>query len=57
MLAEVAELLGVSRQRADQLARTKGFPEPFETLHAGRIWWRKDVERWARQTGRLTKEE
>ncbi|MGO9853730.1 MAG: hypothetical protein ACLPYY_01605 [Acidimicrobiales bacterium] len=27
-VAEVAELLGVSRQRADVLTRTKGFPEP-----------------------------
>lgn len=55
-LAEVAKLLGLSRQRADQLARTKGFPEPVAELIGGRIWQRESVERWARETGRLTAE-
>lgn len=27
-IAEIADLLGVSRQRADQLTRSKGWPEP-----------------------------
>lgn len=52
-LAEVAELLGVSRQRADQLARTRGFPDPVATLVGGRIWERADVERWALDQGRI----
>jgi predicted DNA-binding transcriptional regulator AlpA len=51
--AEIAELLGVTRTRVDQLARQKGFPDPVAVLQAGRIWDRKDVERWARQVGRL----
>ncbi|MGI8939484.1 MAG: helix-turn-helix transcriptional regulator [Iamia sp.] len=51
-LAEIGALLGVSRQRVDQLARTEGFPDPVATLSAGRIWQRDDVEAWARQTGR-----
>jgi predicted DNA-binding transcriptional regulator AlpA len=52
-LTEIAELLGLSRQRTDQLARQVGFPAPVATLTGGRIWKRDDVERWARETGRL----
>lgn len=49
---EVGKLLGVSRQRADQLVRTKGFPGPTAELASGRIWERASVVRWARDTGR-----
>jgi hypothetical protein len=28
-IMEIAEMLGVSRQRADQLSRTRGFPDPL----------------------------
>lgn len=53
-IAEVAELLGVSTQRVDQLARDHDdFPEPVAELAAGRIWERADVEAWAKATGRL----
>jgi prophage regulatory protein len=45
-LHEVGELIGVSRQRADQLARQVGFPKPVAELKAGRIWRRADVQRW-----------
>lgn len=51
-LAEIGAMLGVSRQRVDQLARSKGFPDPVATISAGRIWLREEVERWAEQTGR-----
>ena len=37
-LKEIADLLGVSRQRAGQLAATKGFPEPVARLAAGPIY-------------------
>ncbi|HMJ75484.1 MAG TPA: hypothetical protein VK507_05900 [Iamia sp.] len=49
---EIAKLLGVSRQRADQLSRTDGFPDPVAEIAAGRIWLRADVEAWARESGR-----
>ncbi len=49
---EVGKLLSVSRQRADQLVRTKGFPDPIAELASGRIWERGAVVRWARETGR-----
>ena len=50
---EIAELLGVSRQRADTLSRSKGFPEPVGEL-AGRrkIWDLEAVRKWAKETGR-----
>jgi prophage regulatory protein len=51
-LAELHLMLGVSRQRVDQLARTKGFPEPVAVISAGRIWLRQDVEKWAKSVGR-----
>jgi hypothetical protein len=31
-VAEIAELLNVSRQRADQLTRSKGWPDPVERV-------------------------
>ena len=52
-VAEIAELLGLTRQRVNQLAREEGFPKPEAELTAGRIWKRADVEAWAKRTGRL----
>jgi predicted DNA-binding transcriptional regulator AlpA len=51
-IAELAELLKVSRQRADQLARQVGFPAPVATLVGGRVWSRSEVEAWMREVGR-----
>ena len=48
-LAEIAALLEVSRSRADQLARTKGFPDPIAELSAGRVWNLSDVRAWIKQ--------
>lgn len=47
--AEVAALLGVSRQRVNQLVHTTGFPEPIAHLDAGRIWLGIDIRAWADQ--------
>jgi predicted DNA-binding transcriptional regulator AlpA len=53
-VAEIAEMLGVSRQRVDAIIRThEDFPMPEAELSAGRIWKRRDVEDWARRTGRM----
>lgn len=53
-IAEIAELLGLSRQRVDQLSRSSSvFPKPLAELHAGRIWDRNAVMAWARSEGRL----
>jgi predicted DNA-binding transcriptional regulator AlpA len=51
-ITEIAEMLGVSRQRVDQLASGEGFPSPEAELAAGRVWAREAVEKWARATGR-----
>ena len=50
--AEIAALLGVSRQRVDQLSRHQDFPEPLTELASGRIWTRQSIEEWARASGR-----
>lgn len=44
---EISALLGVTRQRADQWTRTKGFPEPLAELASGRIWDKEQVMEWA----------
>jgi len=52
-LAEIASLLGISRQRADIIVKTnRAFPEPIAVLSAGRIWERQSVEAWARDSAR-----
>lgn len=51
-VAEIADLLGVTRQRVTQLAKTKGFPDPVVRLASGPVWESADVEEWARKTGR-----
>lgn len=56
-VAEVADLLQVSRQRVHQLAAATGFPKPVAVLSAGLIWHRRDIERWAVSQGRLQSEE
>jgi predicted DNA-binding transcriptional regulator AlpA len=53
-VAEIAKMLGVSRQRVDELVRKDPtFPKPVVHLTAGRVWETESVERWARKTGRI----
>lgn len=47
-LAEVAEILGVSRATAARAVDRPGFPAPVERLSTGRVWARSDVEEWRR---------
>jgi predicted DNA-binding transcriptional regulator AlpA len=52
-VAEVAKMLGITRQRVDQIVRAHpDFPEPVAELAAGRVWMKKDVRAWAHRTGR-----
>jgi hypothetical protein len=55
-IAELAELVGVRRQRASVLARRPDFPEPLAELASGPVWDRRMVERfvqsWVRKPGR-----
>lgn len=41
-------MLGVTRQRIDQLTREPGFPAPEVTLTSGRVWSREAILAWAR---------
>lgn len=50
--AEVCDLLGLSRQRVDQLTEESDFPPPVAHLHSGRIWLREDIVAWAEAHGR-----
>jgi predicted DNA-binding transcriptional regulator AlpA len=47
-LVEVAEFLGVSKQRADQLCRRADFPVPAGRWARGDLWAAADIRRWAR---------
>ena len=56
-VTEIAEILGVSRQRVNQLIKSyTDFPAPEAELAIGRVWRRYQIERWAgkhpRQPGR-----
>jgi hypothetical protein len=47
-LIEIAELLGVTKQHAHQIAEGKSFPAPLaEDVH-GRVWSRLEVQAWAK---------
>lgn len=50
---EIADILGVTKQRVHQLITQPGFPEPVATLAIGQVWDRAAVEEWARSSGRL----
>lgn len=49
---EIARMLGVSRQRVQQLIARDDFPEPDVKLAMGKVWKRADVESWAKAHGR-----
>lgn len=51
-IPEIAQILGVSRQRVYQLIEAyDDFPEPLATLAVGRIWSRAAVEEWNQHHG------
>ncbi len=55
-IAEVAAMLGVTKQRASELAGQRNFPPPVVKLAAGPIWAAPTIrafsENWARRPGR-----
>lgn len=48
---EIAEILGVSRQRVFAMAdsRRLNFPQPAAELAMGKLWDRAEVEAWIRK--------
>lgn len=53
---DIAKRLGISSQRVNVLASGPGFPQPLGKLGRSAVWRWGTVERWARETGRLTAE-
>ncbi|HEY5013214.1 MAG TPA: DNA-binding protein [Acidimicrobiia bacterium] len=53
-LADIGRMFSVTRQAAGKWAKAEDFPAPLGQTGTGRVWKRKDVERWARKVGRLT---
>ncbi|HYT80008.1 MAG TPA: hypothetical protein VEQ37_12285 [Actinomycetota bacterium] len=55
-VAEVADLLGVSKQRVSELRDSPRFPAPVSDLRSGPVWTRAAIERfvesWERKPGR-----
>jgi hypothetical protein len=47
-VVEIAEILGVSKQRAHQVRREPDFPAPVDGWARGDLWAAADVRRWAR---------
>jgi predicted DNA-binding transcriptional regulator AlpA len=46
-VGEIARMLGVSRQRVDQIAAAApDFPPPEVELMSGRVWRRSAIEAW-----------
>lgn len=49
---DIAERLGVTKQRVGQLVARDDFPAPLGRLGRSNVWRWSDVERWASATGR-----
>jgi hypothetical protein len=45
----MAELPGVTKQRAHQIADEEGFPSPVAEDARGRLWGRYEVQAWAKR--------
>jgi len=51
-MAELIDMLGVSKSWVVRLVKEPGFPEPVERLRVGQIWSYADIADWAERTGR-----
>jgi predicted DNA-binding transcriptional regulator AlpA len=49
-LVEIAEILGVTKQRAHQIAEERGLPKPLAEDIRGRVWSRYEVQAWAKRS-------
>lgn len=50
--SDIADMLGVSRQRVGKLFLDGRLPDPVGRLRNARIWRRSDVEAWMKEQGR-----
>jgi predicted DNA-binding transcriptional regulator AlpA len=51
-MAELIEMLGLSKSWVVRLVKEPDFPEPMARLRAGQIWSYDDIVEWAKRTGR-----
>jgi predicted DNA-binding transcriptional regulator AlpA len=51
-MAELIEMLGLSKSWVVRLVKEPDFPEPMARLRAGQIWSYNDITEWAKRTGR-----
>lgn len=49
-LAEVADLLGVTKRTAQRYTKRSDFPKPIATLAATPVWKQRAVEKWKETT-------
>jgi predicted DNA-binding transcriptional regulator AlpA len=47
-MTDVAELLGVTAQRVQQIYKLGRLPEPAKRDQVGPLWRKSDIEKWAR---------
>lgn len=47
--AEVADLLGVDRNRAYRITKRADFPSPCSVVSGRRVWYGPDVRAWIRE--------
>lgn len=47
---EIAEYLGVSRQRFQQIARRPGFPRPYQELRGMKVYLAAEIREWSRRS-------
>lgn len=57
--AEIAERMGLSHRENVHTFRRRydDFPEPVARLRTAMVWDWRDIERWAKSTGRLPQPE
>jgi predicted DNA-binding transcriptional regulator AlpA len=48
-IAEIAEMLRVSKHTAVRYSARRDFPTPLERLASGPVWRTEDVERWSKE--------
>jgi predicted DNA-binding transcriptional regulator AlpA len=51
-MAELIDMLGLSKTRVVQLIASPGFPPPTAVLKVGKIWSYAEVKAWVEGTGR-----
>lgn len=51
-MAELIDMLGLSKSWVVRLVKEPDFPQPVERLRAGQIWYYADIAEWAQRTGR-----